>query len=129
MPFVTCGHILNVLLFLQLNTPKKNWYCSTCFLLFPFNDFVNDTDFYFTIHGVQFLSSFDDSDFNPKYFNPFLEATILIHYSSILTLILTLIFLHPSLIYCPNVPICLLIKDVFSPVYDYAGNVDLNKTY
>ena len=75
MPFVTCGHILNVLLFLQLNTPKKNWYCSTCFLLFPFNDFVNDTDFYFTIHGVQFSSSFDDSDFNPKYFNPFLEDT------------------------------------------------------
>ena len=62
MPFVTCGHILNVLLFLQLNTPKKNWYCSTCFLLFPFNDFVNDTDFYFTIHGVQFSSSFDDLD-------------------------------------------------------------------
>ena len=24
---------------------------------------------------------------------------------------------------------CLLIKDIFSPVYDYAGNVDLNKSY
>lgn len=59
-----------------LSASADPWFCPACtWSIFPFNHFVDDTDYYFAIYDLQRISDpqFDITSIKTKHFNPFLE--------------------------------------------------------
>lgn len=56
----------------KISLSKDDWFCPNCLSeTFPFNHYVNDTDFFFALLDLS-PDNFDSSFFESKYFNPFI---------------------------------------------------------
>ena len=57
-----------------LSNSSESWFCPPCTsALFPFNNFEEDTDFYFSLFDFNRIPCFDSELLKTKCFNPFLD--------------------------------------------------------
>ena len=55
-----------------MSKSSDDWYCSACLaIIFPFNHFDNDIDFFFALYDFNFQGDFDTELLKQKKFNPF----------------------------------------------------------